>query len=107
MVTLGSPLVMPDLPAIARVDGPDIVWRRKIEDAVDFERRGLENRAMRAKNPGQRERVHVSGVDLIEGAVAGSGIVAVVGGPGVGSGLEQRCGVKALGCCECGDEGQR
>src|SRR5579859_6633486 len=107
MVTLGSPLVMPDLPAITRVDCPDIVRRGKVEDAVDFERRGLENRAVGAKDPSQRKGVHVSGVDLIEGAVAGSGIIAVVGGPGIGSGFEQSCGIEALRAGECGDEGYR
>jgi hypothetical protein len=60
---------------------------------------------MRAKYPGKRERADVSGVDLVEGAEAGTGIITVVGGPGIGGSLEQACGIEALGCGEWGTHG--
>ncbi len=105
VVAFGGALVMPDLAAEAGVDGPDIVWRGEVENAVHFEWRGLEHSSMRAKYPGKRERADVSGVDLVEGAEAGTGIITVVGGPGIGGRPEQGCGIKALGCGEWGTHG--
>src|SRR5437899_224116 len=84
VVAFGFALVVPDLAAEFRVDGPDVVGRSEVHDAVYDERRGFENASRSAINPGEGERVDVAGVDLIERAVAAAGVVAVVGGPSVG-----------------------
>jgi hypothetical protein len=36
VIAFGNTLVMPDLAAIASVDGPNVVRRGEVENAVDF-----------------------------------------------------------------------
>ena len=88
-------LVAPDLPSRARVDGPEIVGRREVHDAVDENRRGLDLlRKVRLERPGEAERVHVVARDLRQRAVAPARIVAVIRGPAVrlrvGRGADRR-----------------
>src|SRR5580765_5748929 len=89
-------MVVPNLMAVASVDGPDVVGRREIENAVYDERSGLDDAAANTKRPGKGERVDIGGVDLVESAVAAAGVVAVVAGPVVGWRLEKRGGIEAL-----------
>src|SRR5437879_264546 len=96
VIAFGLALVVPDLAAEFRVDGPNVIGRSEIHDAVDDERRGFEDARWSAINPGEGERVDVAGVDLIERAVSAAGVVAVVGGPGIGGRVQQRCGVETL-----------
>src|SRR5882724_12260334 len=84
VIAFGFTLIVPDLATEFRVDGPNMVGRSEIHDAVDDERRGFENVSWSAINPGESERTDVAGVDLIERAVTAAGVVAVVGGPSVG-----------------------
>jgi hypothetical protein len=50
------------------------------------------------EDPGESQGVYVCGVDLVEGAEALSGVVAVVGGPGVGRGLGESSRIEFLRC---------
>ena len=75
---------MPDGKAEARVDGVDVVGDGEIENAVHFERCGFDALAVRAIDPRERELIHVIGVDLVERRVTSAGVIAIVGGPGVG-----------------------
>ena len=95
VVAFGSTVVMPDFAAVAGVHGPNVVGGGEVENAVDFERSRLEL-LVRRKNPGERERMDVCGIDLVERAETPAGIVAVVGGPGVRGGLEQSGRVEPL-----------
>ena len=89
---------MPDRQAEARVDGVDVVGDGEIQDAVHFERSGFDALAVRAINPGERELIYVVGIDLIERRKAFAGVIAIVGGPGVGGlFLQQSLWVEALG----------
>ena len=47
-------------------------------------------REIRAIYPGQRQRLHVRRIDLLERAVVTAGIIAVIGGPRVDRRLEQQ-----------------
>src|SRR5207253_462330 len=96
VVAFRSSLVMPNLPAEAGVDGPDIVRSAEVENAVHFQRGGLDDQWARVKSPGQGEQIHVPRVDLVEGAEAGARIVSIVGRPGVGRRLEQSRGIEPL-----------
>src|SRR5258708_34930347 len=96
VIAFGFTLVMPDLAAEPCVDGPNMVGRSEVHDAVDDERRGFEDARRSAINPGESERIDVAGVDLIESAVTTAGVVAVVGGPSVGGRVQQHCGVETL-----------
>src|SRR5438046_4870966 len=84
VIAFGFTLIVPNLAAEFRVDGPNMVGRSEIHDAVDDERRGFEDASWSAINPGEGERVDVAGVDLIESTVTAAGVVAVVGGPSIG-----------------------
>ncbi len=96
------PLVMPDLAAGARVDGPGVVGEREIEDAVDFERRRFDGRRKRsgagieAIFPGQGHRGDVRRIDVRERTEAAAGVIAVVSGPRIGGRLEQQCWIQTL-----------
>src|SRR5260221_1759580 len=92
VIAFGFTLVMPDLAAELCVDGPNVVGRSEVHDAVYDERRGFEDAGRSAINPGEGERADVAGVDLIERAVSAAGGVAVVGGPRIGGGGRFGCG---------------
>ena len=88
-------LLTPNLPSRARVDGPEIVRRRHVNDAVDDDRRGLQLlRQVRLKRPTQRQRANVVGRDLNELAVAPARVLAVERGPGVLGGIEWGSGLR-------------
>ena len=96
VVAFGWSVVVPDLAAEARIDGPNVVRCGEVENAADFEGSGFDWGDVHRKSPGQGERGDVGGIDLIESAEATAGIVTVVGGPGVGGGLEQSGRVEPL-----------
>ena len=111
---LRFPLVVPELTAGAGVDGPGVVGNGEVEHAVDFKRRGFHGDAagrvgthVDAVDPGERERAHVRGGDLLEGAEAAAGIIAVVGRPGVGGEFFEFGGVEALATEDSRGERQR
>jgi hypothetical protein len=54
VITFGNTLVMPDLPAIASVDGPNVVRRGEVENAVDFEGSGFDGGHVCREYPGER-----------------------------------------------------
>ena len=86
--------VVPDLVAGARVHRPDVVGDGEINNAVHQQRGGFDGRRLAGlKGPGEAEIGDVGRRDLREGAVAAAGIVAVVGGPGIGGRMadELRC----------------
>ena len=90
---VGGVVVVPDLMAGARIDGPDVVGHGEVEDAVDQQRRGLDRRRLVGlKGPGEREVADILRRDLCERAVAAAGVVAVIAGPAVGGWIEQLCG---------------
>ena len=88
VVALGNAPVMPDQAAVACIHSPHVIRGTKIQDAVHFERSGFEHAPRSAKNPRQRERPYISGVDLVQRAVASSGIIAVVRRPDFGRRLQ-------------------
>src|SRR5215467_2233112 len=96
VIAYGLAIVVPDLMSVAGVDGPDVVRRREVKNPVDDQRRGFDDAAAYAKGPGDAERVHVRGVDLVQGAVPAAGVVAVVGGPVVGRRLQKYGGIETL-----------
>ena len=120
---LGLPEVVPDLPAVVRVERPDVVRRGDVQDAVDREHRALDLRraadgdaaialaagvglrpvrvgaaaARAAGHPGgegQRQVLHVRLIHLRERAVAPAGVVAGVARPRIGERLEKRRGIE-------------
>jgi len=51
---------------------------------------------MRLKDPGERKRADVSGIDPVERAEATTRVVPVIGRPGIGCGFEQSRWVEPL-----------
>ena len=102
---LAGPSVVPDFATGARVDGPSVVGNAEVEDAIDFERRGFDfdtegataGSGLSVKEPGELELMDIAGVDLIEGAVAATGIIAVIGRPTAFHGIDDGSRVEALG----------
>ena len=90
VVALRFAEVVPDDAAGARIQRPDVIGRREIQDAVDFERRRFDGRRVQLRHPGQRQLADVRLIDLRQRAVAAAGVIAVVSGPGIGGRLQQR-----------------
>jgi hypothetical protein len=106
------PEEVPQLATIAAVDGPDMIRRGGIENAVHLEHRaahrGLAHREITlalatrgdiaaqvgadARGPGQRQVLHVGRRHLREPAVALAGVVTGIAGPVAGQWLLQRFG---------------
>ena len=86
-VVLGV-LVMPEFLAGARVDGPEVIGRRDVDDAVRHDRRGLEPLAG-LEAPDLFEPADILGSDLGQLAVPLAGVIAVISEPGVRGGIEQ------------------
>src|SRR5262249_26291042 len=87
--------------------------RSEVKNSIHHQGRGLDRDATSAhawhvtsktRRPGERERVHVRRIDLLERAVAPSGVVAVVCGPGVRWQLEQLGRIEFLCAHRSGDE---
>ena len=95
MVAFRFSVVVPNLAPEAGIHGPNVVRRSEVEDAVYFERSGFKLLAC-GINPGERKRLDVGGVDLVERAEAPARVVAVVGGPRIGGGFEKSGGIEAL-----------
>src|SRR5262245_4894787 len=82
---VGRIRVAPDLSGRSRVDCPEVIWRRDVDDAVSQDRRGLYRlRLVRLECPGQGHLVNVRRRDLSQTAMPPSGIVAVIRQPAVG-----------------------
>src|SRR5262249_27247686 len=78
---------VPDLASSSRVDGPDMVGRREIQETVHHQRRAFDRAGAghtQPVDPRETQVLHVAGVDLRQRAEATAGVVAVVGRPGVG-----------------------
>src|SRR5262249_32687993 len=104
-----SVLVVPELLAGVGVDGPEVVGRGDVDDAARDDGRGLDLLAA-LPAPDLFELADIFRRDPGEFAVALAGVVAVVGGPGVGGRVEHGAGVYVLradrrGCKaeECGN----
>src|SRR5215469_2856002 len=95
MVSLGFAVVVPNFAAEAGVHGPNIVGGGEVEDAVHFERSGFEF-LVGGINPCEGKSVDVGGADLVERAEPSSGIITVIGGPGVGGGFLKGRWIQAL-----------
>ena len=81
--------VAPQLSRRSRIEGPDVVWRRDVDDAVGQDRRRLDLlRLTGLKRPRQRQLSDVAGRDLRQPAMTLARVVAVIGGPAVGGRLE-------------------
>src|SRR5215813_13152737 len=85
---------MPDLPAGACINRPDVIGQCEVHHTVDHEwsrfDRCIEITARYgAKHPGETERADVGLVDLPKRAVTAARIIAVVCGPGVRRRLKQ------------------
>src|SRR5271167_577706 len=87
---------MPNAAAESSIHCPNVVRHRKIENAVHFERSRFDRCAVRPKSPGERERVNVSRIDLVERTETLARIVAIVRWPGIGWRFEQHSGVELL-----------
>src|SRR6185437_3778964 len=59
------------------------------------------------ESPGHRQHAHVFAVDLRERAKAFAGVVAVVGGPTVFCGIQDRRGIEPLPACAESRSGKR
>src|SRR5690349_12593726 len=88
-------VIVPNLAAETSVDGPNVVRRREVENAVYFKGSRFKF-LVRGIDPGERKGIDVGSVDLVERAEAPAGIVAVVGGPRVGGGFEEGGGIETL-----------
>ena len=95
---------MPELATGAGVDGPGVVGHGEVEHAIHFERRGFDGDAARrigahvdAVHPGESQCACVGSGHLLQRAEAATGVIAIVGGPGIGGQLFEFGGVKALG----------
>src|SRR3569833_714334 len=107
----GGPLVVPELAAGAGVDGPGVIGHKEEEDAIDHQRGGFETAAegdLRGEviDPGERERIDVGGVDLLQGAVTAARVIAAVSGPGIGGSFGERSWIDALSCEGQGKRGR-
>ena len=103
------PIVVPELPAIARVESPDMVRRGGIEDAIHhqngalfgnsagcvfFESFSTDDRprsrcGIQPADPSESEALDRIAVGLFQSAVSPSGVIAGVGWPGVRKRFEQ------------------
>ncbi len=118
MAALIFKIVLPDVFASARVDGEDVIGNREIQNAIDQERRGFNDRiahatlradAFDAVHPFDFEQVNVARVDLLEFAVTPSRIISVISRPGVSRRIEQleRFRLESLRVDRACDEGER
>ena len=95
LVALGGAVVLPQLDAGLRIDGPGLVRDGEVHDAINNQRRAFDGQAVRGKGPGEREGLHIGDVDFIQRAEAAAREVAVIGGPLIADGRN------GLGClCE-------
>src|SRR5580693_1293976 len=86
---------MPESAACPRIESPCIVGRGNVHYASDDDGRHFEPFGVRSmKDPSSAKAADIGCGDLVQGAVAAAGVVAVVGGP-VGGGrlCEQVCRV--------------
>src|ERR1019366_4753800 len=117
------PEVMPQLFAGMRVDGPSVIRRGEVENAIQHQRRGFDLQAAetgfpagygghirtqpangctegwacrRPVNPRQRHLFDVELVDLPERAEPAARVIAVVSGPCIGGRLKQLSRVEYL-----------
>ena len=84
--------LVPDLLAIAGVDGPHVIGHCEIQGAIDHERCGLQAADAGAEGPCRCEAANVLIVDPGQRTEAAAGVVAMIGRPGSGRGLRQRDG---------------
>ena len=80
---IGRILVVPKLLARARVDGPDVVRRGHVKDAVRQNRRGFDLILPRLKAPNLLELADVIRRDFSEAGMTPAGVVAMEGEPTV------------------------
>jgi hypothetical protein len=85
MVALvGRIRVVPKLVARTRIDGPDIIRNREVQNSIHQDRRRLDRRcAPCLVCPGQRQAIHILRRDLRQSAVASARIVTVIAGPAI------------------------
>ena len=86
---LGLPTVVPEFATGAGIHGERMVGHGEVKNTIDFERGGfhLDLRAgtgIGAISPGEREILHVGGIDLGQRAEAPAGVITVISGPGIG-----------------------
>ncbi len=107
---LRFPAEVPQLASGARIDGIDVIRQRGEQDAVHDDGRTLDGRGVssatalrtsaeaRPVDPGERHRIDIVLVDLIEWRVAAAGIVSVIGRPVLGARGEKLCGIEVSLC---------
>ena len=109
MVALvGRILVVPQQVCRPRVDRPDIVRHREVNDAVDHNGRRFDAGILTGlKSPGEAQVVHIGRRDLGERTVASSGVIAVKSGPAIGRWMEKPLVGDVLSGCDWGPACER
>src|SRR6185437_8278594 len=100
-------LVMPQLLGRAGVKGPDIVWRRDVQDAVHQNRRSLDHLVLAGLEfPELLKIADVRWGNLRQAAVPAALIIAVIRQPGVRRRMNHHLLVDILGARQTGSEEQ-